>query len=65
MILDSHPISTATKNDLQAPTRYFLWYAEQLGIKPQFIDDTIVMSFLIDEGYLLVSGTNVVNLMST
>ena len=49
MILDSHPVSTATKNDLRAPTRHFLWYAEQLGIKPQFIDDTIVMSFLIDE----------------
>ena len=49
MILDSHPVSTATKNDLRAPIRHFLWYAEQLGIKPQFIDDTIVMSFLIDE----------------
>ena len=49
MILDSHPVSTATKNDLRAPTRHFLWYAEQLGIKPQFIDDTIDMSFLIDE----------------
>ena len=49
MILDSYPISNATKNDLRAPTRHFLWYAEQLGIKPQSIDDTIVMSFLIDE----------------
>lgn len=39
MILDSYPISIATKNDLRAPTRHFLWYAEQLGIKPQFIDD--------------------------
>lgn len=35
----SYPISIATKNDLRAPTRHFLWYAEQLGIKPQFIDD--------------------------
>lgn len=49
MILDSYPVSPATKNDLRAPTRHFLWYAEQIGIKPQFIDDTIVMSFLIDE----------------
>ena len=49
MILDSYPVSPATKNDLRSPTRHFLWYAEQLGIKPQFIDDTIVMSFLIDE----------------
>ena len=49
MILDSYPVSPATKNDLRSPTRHFLWYAEQIGIKPQFIDDTIVMSFLIDE----------------
>ena len=49
MILDSYPISIATKNDLRAPTRHFLWYAEQLGRTPQFIDATIVMSFLIDE----------------
>lgn len=26
MILDSYPISPATKNDLRAPTRHFLWY---------------------------------------
>ena len=49
MILDSYPVSNATKNDLRAPTRHFLWYAVQLVIKPQRIDDTIVMSFLIDE----------------
>ena len=49
MILDNYPISKETKNDLRAPTRHFLWYAEQLGIKPERIDDTIVMSFLIDE----------------
>ena len=28
MILDSYPISKETKNDLRAPTRHFLWYAE-------------------------------------
>ena len=49
IILNSYPISNATKKDLRAPTRHFLWYAEQFGIKPQHIDDTIVMSFLIDE----------------
>ena len=49
MILDSYPISNAAKNDLRAPTRHFLWYAEQFGIKPQCIDDSTVMSFLIDE----------------
>lgn len=49
MILDSYPISNATKNDLRAPTRHFLWYAEKHGIKPERIDDTTVMSFLIDE----------------
>ena len=38
MILDSYPISNAAKNDLRAPTRHFLWYAEQLGIKPECID---------------------------
>lgn len=49
MILDSYPVSNATKKDLRAPTRHFLWYAEQRGIKPERIDDSIVMSFLIDE----------------
>ena len=48
-ILDSQPISDATKNDLRAPTRHFLWYAEQHGIKPELIDDTTVMSFLVNE----------------
>ena len=46
IILNSYPISNATKKDLGAPTRHFLWYAEQFGIKPQRIDDTIVMSFI-------------------
>lgn len=48
-ILDSHPISDATKSDLRAPTRHFLWYAEQRGIKPELIDDMTVMSFLVNE----------------
>lgn len=48
-ILDSQPISDATKRDLRAPTRHFLWYAEQRGIKPELIDDMTVMSFLVNE----------------
>lgn len=57
IILNSYPISNATKKDLRAPTRHFLWYAEQFGIKPQRIDDTIVMSFLIDEVLVSNSGS--------
>lgn len=57
IILNSYPISNATKKDLRAPTRHFLWYAEQFGIKPQRIDDTIVMSFLIDEALVSNSGS--------
>lgn len=48
-ILDSYPISDATKKDLRAPTRHFFWYAEQRGIKAETIDDNTVMSYLIDE----------------
>lgn len=48
-ILDSYPISDATKKDLRAPIRHFLWYAEQRGIKPESIDDNTVMSYLINE----------------
>lgn len=48
-ILGSYPISDATKKDLRAPTRHFLWYAEQRGIKPESIDDNTVMSYLINE----------------
>lgn len=48
-ILDSYVSSDATKNNLRAPTRHFLWYAEQQGIKPERIDDATVMSFLINE----------------
>ncbi|MBO5551537.1 MAG: tyrosine-type recombinase/integrase [Lachnospiraceae bacterium] len=48
-ILDTYPISEATRKELRAPTRHFLWYAEQRGIKPERIDDPTVMSFLINE----------------
>lgn len=40
-----------------SPYQTFLWYAEQFGIKPQRIDDTIVMSFLIDEVLVSNSGS--------
>ena len=48
-ILNSYPISDATKNDLRAPTRHFLWYAQQRGLEPESIDDSTAMSFLINE----------------
>ena len=48
-ILDRYPVSDATKKDLRAPTRHFLWYAEQRGIKTESIDDNTVMSYLINE----------------
>ena len=48
-ILDSYSISDVTKKDLRAPTRHFLWYAEKRGIRPDSIDDAIVMEFLLDE----------------
>lgn len=48
-ILNSYPISDATKKDLRAPTRHFFWYAEQRSIKTESIDDNTVMSYLIDE----------------
>lgn len=57
MILDSYPISDATQKDLRAPTRHFLWYAEQRGVKPECIDDSMVMSFLIDEVPLSNGGS--------
>lgn len=53
-ILDSYGINDAAKSDLRAPTRHFLWYAKQQGIKPERIDDVTVMSFLVDE----IPGSN-------
>lgn len=56
-ILDSFQIGEGTKRDLRAPTRHFLWYAEQQGIQPGSIDDATVMSFLIREVPLTNSGS--------
>ena len=47
-VLDSCPLSDATKKDLRAPTRHFFWYAEQRDIKPEAIDDSTIMSYLIE-----------------
>ena len=48
-ILDDYPISKATKKDLLAPTRHFLWYAMKNGISPELMDDALIMDFLINE----------------
>lgn len=56
-ILDSRPMSDATKKDLRTPTRHFLWYAEQKGITPERIDDSLVMSYLINEIPVSNSGS--------
>ena len=48
-ILDSYPISEATKKDLRAPTRHFFWFAAEQGIEPYFIDDATVIRFIVDE----------------
>lgn len=48
-ILDSYPISEATKKDLRTPIRHFFWFAAEQGKKLEFIDDATVMRFLIDE----------------
>lgn len=56
-VLDSYPLSDATKKDLRAPTRHFFWYAEQRGIKPEAIDDPTVISYLMDEVPISNSGS--------
>lgn len=56
-ILDNYHLSNATKKDLRAPTRHFFWYAKQHGIEPMDIDDSIVMSYLIDEVQVSNSGS--------
>lgn len=56
-ILGSYPISNATKSDLRAPTRHFLWYASEQGKDPEHIDDVTVMKFLIEEIPVSNSGS--------
>ena len=56
-ILGSYPISYATKSDLRAPTRHFLWYASEQGKDPEHIDDVTVMKFLIEEIPVSNSGS--------
>ena len=56
-ILDSHPISDKTKKELRAPTRHFLWYALELGLQPDRINDAAVMRFLVEEVPVSNSGS--------
>ncbi|SHJ11981.1 Site-specific recombinase XerD [Butyrivibrio fibrisolvens DSM 3071] len=56
-ILGSYPISDATKSDLRAPTRHFLWYASEQGMDPEHIDDVTVMKFIINEIPVSNSGS--------
>lgn len=56
-ILGSYPLSDATKSDLRAPTRHFLWYASEQGMDPEHIDDVTVMKFLIEEIPVSNSGS--------
>lgn len=56
-ILDAYPISEATKKDLCAPTRHFLWYALENGVKPEHINDALVMKFLTKEIPVSNSGS--------
>jgi len=56
-ILGSYPISDATKSDLRAPTRHFLWYASEQGMDPEHIDDVTVMKFLVNEIPVSNSGS--------
>lgn len=56
-ILGSYSISDATKSDLRAPTRHFLWYASEQGKDPEHIDDVTVMKFLIEEIPVSNSGS--------
>lgn len=48
-LLDSYSINDKTKNDLRAPIRHLFWYASEHGMKPEFIDDSLIMKFLIEE----------------
>lgn len=56
-ILNNYPLSDATKKDLRAPTRHFFWYAEQQAVDPMDIDDSIVMSYLINEVHVSNGGS--------
>ena len=56
-ILGSYNISDATKSDLRAPTRHFLWYASEQGMDPEHIDDVTVMKFVIEEIPVSNSGS--------
>ena len=56
-ILDSYSISDKTKNDLRAPIRHLFLYASEHGMEPKFIDDSLIMKFLIEEVPVSNSGS--------
>ena len=56
-ILDSYSISDKTKNDLRAPIRHLFWYALEHGVEPEFMDDALIMKFLIEEVPVSNSGS--------
>lgn len=56
-ILDSYSISDKTRNDLRAPIRHLFWYALEHGVEPEFMDDALIMKFLIEEVPVSNSGS--------
>lgn len=56
-ILDSYPVSAKTRIDLRAPVRHLFWYALENGMKPELINDSLIMKFLIEEVPVSNSGS--------
>lgn len=56
-ILDSYPISNKTKNDLRGPIRHLFWYAGEHGVKPELMNDSLIMKFLMEEVPVSNSGS--------
>ena len=56
-LLDSYSLSVKTRNDLRAPIRHLFWYASEHGMAPEFIDDSLIMKFLIEEVPVSNSGS--------
>ena len=56
-ILDSYFLSDKTKNDLRGPIRHLFWYALGHGMKPELMNDSLIMKFLIEEVPLSNSGS--------
>ena len=56
-LLDSYSLSVKTRNDLRAPIRHLFWYASEHGMAPEFMDDSLIMKFLIEEVPVSNSGS--------